>query len=137
MASEFAFVSIKNALEVAMPGASLEILLVNASGTFTPETHDFVDDIVANELSGTGYVRKALVAAAWTVSAAGIKLDANDLTWTGLDAGTIGAAFIYHNAGGADSANKIVAFLDGTNLVTNGGDVTVAFPLGGIGTINT
>lgn len=123
---------------------TLKVMLVNASYTFDNQ-HDFVDDINANELSGTGYTggfagagRKTLASKAINHDTANqrIEFDAADPSaWTGLNAGTIAWAIIIKEITN-DAASIPVCALDPTNLVTNGSDVTLVFDAEGLVQIN-
>lgn len=100
---------------------------------YTPnKDHDFVDDIVANELSGTGYVggfagsgRKALASRALVQDDSGdvSYLDCADLTWTAISAGTIGHIAIVKEITN-DAASVIIAIIDVADVVTDGGNYT-------------
>lgn len=123
---------------------TIKVMLVNASYTFDPD-HDFVDDINANELSGTGYTggfngsgRKSLASKAIANDAANdrIEFDAADPSaWTGLNAGTIAWVILIKEITN-DAASVPILALDPTNLVTNGGDVTLVFDAEGIAQIS-
>lgn len=111
---------------------TIKAILVDASYTYNAD-HDFANDVSGNELSGTGYTggfggsgRKTITASAPAEDTTNdrIEYDLADLVWTGLNAGTIGGVvFVVETTN--DAASKIIAFLDPTNLVTNGGDVTL------------
>lgn len=97
-----------------------------------------VDDVLnvtnVNEMSGTGYVRKTLAGLTTTEDDTGnqVVLDANDITWTGIDAGIAQGILIYkYNA--SDASAQIISVHD-TNFpkTTNGGDLTVAWPSTGV-----
>ena len=97
-----------------------------------------VDDVLnvtnVNEMSGTGYVRKTLGGLTTTEDDTGnqVVLDANDITWTGIDAGIAQGILIYkYNA--SDASAQIISVHD-TNFpkTTNGGDLTVAWPSTGV-----
>ena len=64
-------------------------------------------------------------------------LDAADLTFSALGAGaTIGGAVVFKRVGGTDaSSDPLIAFVDLNDLVTNGGDVGVAWSANGIARI--
>ena len=102
---------------------TINVLLVDTSHTFD-KTHDFVDDIVANEASGTGYARKTLANAAIALDAANdrVEFDADNPSYTALDAGTIAAAIIFKQVTN-DSDSPLIAQIDFADLVTNGSDV--------------
>lgn len=122
--------------------SGIKIMLFNSS--YVPDKdHDFVSSITAatsKELSGTGYVagfngsgRKSLASRSVTRDDANDKIyfDAADVTWSGLNAGTIGGAAIIKEVT-SDSDSILVALLDPADLVTNGSDVTIQFAADGI-----
>jgi hypothetical protein len=87
-----------------------------------------------NEMSGTGYVRKTMAGMVVTEDDAGNQaiMDASDITWTGIDAGTARAIVVYkYNA--SDASAELISIHD-TNFpkVTNGGDLTVQWPSTGV-----
>lgn len=111
--------------------AGMKVMLLSTA--YTPnKDHDFVNDINANELSGTGYAggfagsgRKAAGTRTLTQddSADVSYLDIADLTWTAINAGTIGhIAVIVEVTTDADS--PIVAIIDVADVVTDGGNYT-------------
>ena len=111
---------------------TIKAILVNASYTYNAD-HDFANDVSSNELSGTGYTggfggsgRKTLASKTILEDAANdrIEYDFADITWTALNAGTIGGIVLVKE-GTNDADSAIIAFLDPSDLVTNGGDVTL------------
>jgi len=87
-----------------------------------------------SEVTGTGYVRKTLAGMTVTEDDANDRavMDANDLVWTGINAGTVRAIVIYkYNA--SDASAELISLHD-TNFpkVTNGGDLTVQWPTSGV-----
>jgi hypothetical protein len=124
--------------------ADLRALLIKTddNGTLPSTAWDvdlnFVSDLEAvtniSELSGTGYSRKTLGTFVATEDDTNdwVTLDAADVTWTGIDAGTARAIVVYvYNA--SDAAAELVSLHD-TNFpkTTNGGDLTVQWPATGI-----
>lgn len=64
---------------------TFRVLLVTSS--YTPNVdHDFVSDVVANEATGTGYVRKDVTGRSVTIDDTNDRADhdANNITWTAL-----------------------------------------------------
>lgn len=108
---------------IAFETDTINVLLVDTSHTFT-KTHEFVSDIVANEASGTGYARKTLANAAIALDAANdrVEFDADNPSYTALDAGTIAAAIIFKQVTN-DADSPLIAQIDFADLVTNGSDV--------------
>lgn len=102
------------------------------------ETLNTVDELLAvtnvSEATGTGYVRKTLSGLIATEDDGNDRaiLDADDVTWTGLSAGTVRALVVYkYNA--SDASAELISLHD-TNFpkVTTGGDVTVQWPATGV-----
>lgn len=102
---------------------TIKLLLVDETHTFD-KTDEFVSDIVANEASGTGYSRKTLANTSIALDAGNdrVEFDADDISYTALDAGTIASAIIYKEVTN-DADSPLIADVDFTNLVTNGSDV--------------
>lgn len=111
---------------------TLKVMLVNSTYSFDAD-HLFVDnagasDPIDKEISVSGYSRQTLASAAVTRDDTNdfAYLDGTDTVFTALVAGqTIGGAILYKDAGGADTANPVIAFYDLTDTPTNGGNVTI------------
>ena len=111
---------------------TIRILLVNASSTYN-RTHDFVDDIVANELSGGSYARQALASKTSTDNGTDKWIfDAADPVFSSVASGQTAAAAIVFKFITNDAASPLLAFIDGVDVVANGGDITVQFASTGI-----
>jgi hypothetical protein len=126
---------------------TMKVMLVTSSYTFSPDD-DFVDngganDPIDHELTGTGYTagfggsgRKTLANKTFSTDDTGDRgeFDADDFTWTGINAGVIRAMIIYrHNT--ADTDSVMLAYIDNPSafpLTTNGGDVTITWNAEGI-----
>lgn len=118
---------------------TVKVLLVSASYTYAA-THNFVSDVSAYELSGTNYAsgfsgsgRKTLASKTATENDGSTRaeLDCADLTWSSINAGTIGGLVVYLN-GTSDADSALIAFLDPTDVVTNGGDVVFTIATAGL-----
>lgn len=113
--------------------STIKMLLVSSSYTFNPD-HDFVDDVDANELSGTGYVRKTLASKTVTVDDTNdeVRYDAADPVYTGADFGTVAAGIVYVEVTN-DTDSIPLAYVELTSpAVTNGGDFTFQFGSDGV-----
>jgi hypothetical protein len=121
-----------------------------ASGVFNSAATllggNFVNQVSASELSGTGYVggfggagRKALASKTITeddTNDRGTYDAADPSAWTGLNAGTIGGVIVIkENTTDADS--DLLAFIDTNDLVTNGSDVTFNIATAGLFYLST
>ena len=102
---------------------TIKVLLVDDNHSFN-KAHEFVDDVDTNEASGTGYERKTLTNASISLDTGNdrVEFDADDLSYTGLDAGTIASAILYKEVND-DTDSPLIADIDFTDLVTNGSDV--------------
>lgn len=112
-----------------LSGKTLQILLVTTTDALDNTADTFVSDVSADEISGGNYVRKTLSSVTVSENANGhaVKLDAADVTWTGLSGHTIEAAYVFIDDAAGDAASRLICRLDGANITTNGGDVTVKF----------
>jgi hypothetical protein len=114
----------------------LRVLLVT-SGYVVDADDVFVDDLTpgSNELAGTGYVRKALASESTAQDDVNDRAegDADDVTWTGINAGTTAAAVIFTQVT-TDADSWLVAYIDtgGFPITTNGGDLTIQWNAEGI-----
>ena len=121
---------------------TLRIALFDDTTAYTVDidNHDFVSDVLdggttATEMSGTGYSRQTLSTVTVTIDDTDdeAEIDCDDVTFTGLDAGTIQGYIIYQQIGGDDTTpgdDPILQIVDDRNnadlpLTTNGSDVTL------------
>lgn len=98
------------------------------------------DDFIDGELSGTGYVagfgnsgRQALGSKTVVYDTANdrVEFDAADVTWSGIDAGTIEHVTLLKEITN-DAASPIIAEIDVATQATNGGDIVVQWNAEGI-----
>jgi len=108
---------------------------------YTPAVTDSAPSAFAGyELSGTGYAsgyggsgRKTLASKTATNDAQGrTVLDAADLTWTSIDAGTVAYVAILRETGGTDAASVLLAVLDFPVTTTDGSNLAVTWPAAGV-----
>lgn len=115
----------------------------NTAYTYDSVNHTFVNDVLdggttAEEFAGTGYNRQTLTGVSVTADNTDNEgvIDADDVTFTGLDGDAIQALVFYKQVGGDDTTpgdDPIIAVLDDDSagsvadlpLTTNGGDVTL------------
>jgi hypothetical protein len=137
-----------NAKELLLNGGvdfgndTIKLLVYDNTQAYTPDPDDgpFVDDIIgvsATEMSGTGYSRKTLTVTVTQddTDDEGV-MDASDVTFSGLDAGTIQGWIIYKEVTNDTDSPVILATDDGDiadlPLTTNGSDVTIQWNAEGI-----
>lgn len=120
-------------------GDTFDIILLNATHTFTA-THTQLTDVSANELStGNGYTAggTALTSVTWTESAGTVTFDAADVTWTasGGDIGPATDAVIFSDTSTGDLLMCSVDF-DGAQTAGDGTDFQITWNASGIFTIS-
>lgn len=115
---------------------TIKVALVTSSYTPSQDTHDFFDDVVANEASGTGYTAGGATLASKTVTYdAGtnkMTLDAADVSWA---ASTITAryAVVYDATPGSDAARPLICYVDfGSDQSSSSGTFSVSWSASGI-----
>lgn len=112
---------------------TIEVMLVDNTYTFNPD-HAYVSDITG-EISGTGYSRKALTNKTVTVDNTNDKaiLDCDDITFTGINAGTVNAMIVYKKVTN-DTDSILIGYWDSGNFpfTTNGGDVVLVIDANGL-----
>jgi hypothetical protein len=116
--------------------ATLKVALVAG---YTPDidAHDYWDDVVSTEESGTGYTAGGITVANTVVAQDNTNdratLDGDNVTWTGLNVGTPSHAVIYVSTG-TNSTSTLIGYW-AISTASNGGDYTLAFDSVGILTI--
>lgn len=119
---------------------TIKVILLGTG--YTPnKDHQFVADLGANELSGTGYVagfggsgRKTLASKTVTKDDTNdvAFFDAADVTWAGINAGTAGFVAVVKEVN-SDADSPVLAIVDvSPDVATNGGDYTVTWAADGI-----
>lgn len=121
--------------DLSFDGDTLKVVLVNTSYTADPD-HTFESDILASELSGTGYADGWGGAGRKTVAGAAVVADAvnnraavtgDDVVWAALDAGTIGGAVLVREGASDDTDTLAIAFYDLADTLTVGTETTIAW----------
>lgn len=113
-------------------------LVTNA---YTPDqdVHDYWDDVVASEASGSGYTANGQALANKTITYTGatnvLKLDADDLLW---DPSTVTArhVVVYDRTPASDATRPLMGYVSETgDIVSTAGPFTVTWDAAGIATI--
>lgn len=125
---------------------TLKVMLVSSLYT-ADKDHTYVDmggsyDPADAELSGTGYVkgwggsgRKTLTNVSLTLDNANdrVILDADDVVWNSINAGTASAAIVIKEGASNDTDSLLIAYFDsGFPVVTNGSDFTLKWSDSGV-----
>lgn len=117
--------------------ATIKAMLLEAGYTFDPD-HEFVtaSGVGAAEASGTGYAsggwggasRKTLANKALSVVDASnlVKLTFDPLVWAGINCGTVVALVLIVEGAADDTDSHLISYHDISDVVTNGGDLTIS-----------
>lgn len=114
----------------------IKVMLVSSSYSPNQDTHDYLDDVVANEVSGTGYTAGGISLTGKTnVYDAGsntIVLDAADVTWANSTI-TARYAIIYNNSGVTAATKPLIAYVDFvSDQSSTAGNFTITWDPAGI-----
>lgn len=129
----------------SLPASGLEsetavkVTLITDSATPNFDTHNFWDDLEANEVSGTGYSAGgvAITSTEVTVSSGVLTYDAGDSSWASSTITSAMAAVGRFARGGASSADELVFLSDFiTAASTTNGTFTVQWNASGIFTVD-
>lgn len=118
---------------------ALSMAMITDSATPDFTTHNFWDDLAANEVSGTGYTAggQTLTGTEITLSSGVLTYDATDPAWTTSTISNAMAGVFYFDRGGATSADELVGLLDfGTAASSSGGTFTIQINPSGLFTID-
>ena len=89
--------------------STLKVMLLNASHSFNRD-HNFVSDIVANEITAAGYTRKTLSSPAFTEDDAAdcAYFDMADPSWSGVTGSETAAHAVVFRDTGADATSPLI-----------------------------
>lgn len=118
---------------------TIKVMLLTSSHSQDQDAHEFIDDVSANEVSGTGYTAGGATLGSKTITQddtdnEGV-FDAADVTWS---TSTITARYaaIYKDTG-TPATSPIIAILDfGTDKVSSAGNFTISWNAEGILNLN-
>lgn len=114
----------------------IKVMLVGSAYSPNQDTHDYLDDVVGNEVSGTGYTAGgvSLTGKTNTYDAATntIVLDAADVTWPNSTV-TARYAVIYNNSGASNATKPLIAYVDFvSDQSSTAGNFTITWDPAGI-----
>lgn len=122
--------------EIDFDSDTIKVALVGSGYTPNQDTHDYWDDVVANEVTGTGYTAGGATLAGKTATYDAtsnvIVLDANDVVWA---SSTITAryAVIYDDSGATNAQKPLLGYVDfGSDQSSTNGNFTVTWDATGI-----
>lgn len=122
--------------EIDWDSDTIKVALLSSAYTPNQDTHDYLDDVIANEVTGTGYTAGGATLASKTITYDGANnvtvLDAGDVTWA---SSTITAryAVIYDDAGATNSQKALLGYVDfGSDQSSTSGNFTITWDSTGI-----
>jgi hypothetical protein len=122
--------------EVDWDSDTIKVALLTNSYTPDQDAHNYFDDVVANEVSGTGYTAGGLTlsnkTSTYNSATNTIVLDADDVTWS---SSTITAryAVVYDATPATDATKPLVGYVDfGSDQSSSNGNFTITWDATGI-----
>ena len=129
---------IQNAFDKKIDWDSDNIRVALLTNSYTPDqdAHNYFDDVVANEVTGTGYTQGGIALANKTNIYNGatnvLVLDADDVTWS---SSTITAryAVVYNASPALNSDKPLIGYVDfGSDQSSSNGNFTITWDATGI-----
>lgn len=122
--------------EIDFDSDSIKVALVSSAYTPAQDTHDYWDDVVAFEVSGTGYTAggQALTSKTVTYDSASNTtiLDGADSVWAGSTV-TARYAVVYDDSGATNGQKALIGYQDmGSDQSSTNGNFTVQWDSTGI-----
>lgn len=122
--------------EVDWDSDDIKVMLVSSAYAPNQDTHDYLDDVQAFEVTGTGYTAggASLANKTRTYDAANnvLVLDADNVTWANSTI-TARYAVIYDNTGASAAAKPLIGYIDLiSDQASNAGNFTVEWDAAGI-----
>jgi len=115
---------------------TIKVALLTSSYTPNQDTHDYYDDVVGNQVTGTGYTAGGITLSSKTSTYDGtnnvLVLDAADVTWS---SSTITAryAVIYNDSGANNASKPLIGYVDfGSDQSSTNGNFTITWDSTGI-----
>lgn len=127
--------------EIEWDADDIRLALVTSSYTPDQDAHDYWNDVVANEVVGTGYTANGTALSGKTIVYTSgtnkLNLDANDVTW-GSSTITARYAVVYDRTPATDATRPLLGYIDfGSDQSSSSGNFTVTFNASGIFEITT
>jgi hypothetical protein len=125
--------------KIDLDNDTIKIALLTSSYTPDIDTHDFFDDVSANESSGTGYPAggNTLANTSWAVVTASdlAKWDADDTSWT-ISSSLSARYIVLYKSTGTPGTSPLIAYGDlGSTYSLSSGTISIAWNASGILTL--
>jgi hypothetical protein len=125
--------------EIDLNSDTIKCMLVGSGYTPNQDTHDYLDDVVANELTGTGYTAGGATLANPTITyTAGTnvaKFDADDASWasSSITLPVNGSAIVYDSTPGTNATRPLICYQQtDAQVASTNGTFSVAWHSDGI-----
>lgn len=127
--------------EIDWDSDDIKVALVSSAYVPNQDTHDYFDDVSANEVSGTGYTAggSSLTSKTLTYDAANnvLVLDAADVTWANSTV-TARYAVIYDNTPATAATKPLIGYVDFvSDQSSTNGNFTLQWDASGILRVTT
>jgi hypothetical protein len=125
--------------EIDFNSDTIKVALLGTGYTPNLDTHNYFDDVVANEITGTGYTAggATLSSAAVTYDAATntLKLAGGNVSWSGSTL-TARYAVVYDATPGSNATRPLIVLVDfDATMSSNAGVLSVNWDAAGIATV--
>jgi len=134
--SNFPHLTLEDGLAGSILSQTIKCALMGTGYTFDQETHDYWDDVSAEEASGAGYTADgaALTTKTCTEATRVTKFDADDVEWTSSTVTAKGAIVYY--ASGTENTSLLICYVDfDGSKSTDNGTFKISWDASGIFTI--
>lgn len=110
---------------------NIAILLTDNTYAFNV-AHEYVSDVSASEVSGTGYSRKAISSKTITLTGNVVTFDCGDISYTAMSTSEDLASAIFYKETGTDNTSPLVAHIDFEDISTSNSDINIITSAEGI-----
>lgn len=122
--------------EIDWDSDTIKVALLTSSYSPNQDTHDYFDDVVANEVSGTGYTAGGETLGSKTLTYDSgtnvVTLDAADVTW-GSSTITARYAVVYDATPATNATRPLIGYVDfGSDQASSSGNFTITWDSTGI-----
>lgn len=122
--------------EIDFDTDNIKVMLLTSAYTPNQDTHDYLDDVVANQVTGTGYTAggQALASKSVTYDASTntVKFDADDTTWASSTL-TARYAIVYDDGPSTNATKPLILCYDfTTDRASANGDLSVRWASNGL-----
>ena len=102
--------------EIDVDSDTLKVMLLSASYTPDQDNHDYLDDVSAYEISGTGYTAGGATLTTVSISLDTVNnrvtVDADDVSWTDSTITDARYAVIYDDTPATEATKPLIGYID-------------------------